>query len=146
MNCTHWFEEAGPCQKCLLEEVTLLKKVEEKIDELDKRAEELEENLDLQTERLGRKAIELGKIERRVKELERVLKLVQQWGEDSRSVGAYEVFAEVTKVLGGVPEHPLKVVDCTCVPCVCSDLGGGRCLGCGARTCMAHTLAKGDSR
>ncbi|KKK66460.1 hypothetical protein LCGC14_2963860, partial [marine sediment metagenome] len=75
----------------------------------------------------------LAEIER----LKNVLKLVQRWGKDSRSVGAYEVFAEVTKALGGVPEHPLKVVDCTCIPCICKE----HCLGCGARTCMAHELA-----
>ena len=79
-----------------------------------------------------------------VDELETVLKLVQRWGKDSRSVGAYEVFAEVTKVLGGKPEHPVVVVDCTCVFCVCPPNKEDRCLGCGARTCMAHTLAKGD--
>ena len=85
---------------------------------------------------------ELEKLVVKVDELETVLKLVQRWGKDSRSVGAYEVFAEVTKVLGGIPEHPLTVIDCTCVPCICQE----HCLGCGARTCMAHTLAKTSSR
>ena len=82
-----------------------------------------------------------------VERLETVLKLVQRWGKDSRSVGAYEVFAEVAKALDGKPEHPMTVVDCTCIPCVCPPNDEDRCLGCGARTCLAHELAlKGGSR
>ena len=77
----------------------------------------------------------------RVEELETVLKLVQRWGADARSADSYEVFAEVTKVLDPVPEPSVTVVDCACIPCVCLGLGGGRCLGCGARTCLTHELA-----
>ena len=86
----------------------------------------------------------------RIKELETVLKLVQRWGKDSRSVGAWEVFQEVAKALDPVPEQPVTVVDCTCVPCVCFYPGGemlrGLCVGCGARTCLAHELVKEGSR
>ncbi|KKL52652.1 hypothetical protein LCGC14_2283310 [marine sediment metagenome] len=78
----------------------------------------------------------------RVEELERVLRLVRRWGKDSRSVGAWEVFQEVAKALGEEPEHPMTVVDCTCIVCVCPPNHEDRCLGCGARTCLAHELAK----
>ena len=80
----------------------------------------------------------------RIKELETVLKLVQRWGKDSRSLIAWEVFQGVAKVLNLETEQPVKVVDCTCVPCVCYNHKDGRlggiCLGCGARTCLAHEL------
>ena len=93
---------------------------------------------------------ELGKLVVRVDELETVLKLVRRWGKDSRSVEAYEVFQEVAKVLDPVTEQPVVVVDCTCVPCICFEPRGvvlhSVCLGCGARTCLAHELAKEDSR
>ena len=83
----------------------------------------------------------------RIEELETVLKLVQRWGKDSRSVGAWEVFQEVAKALNPLVTVPTVVVDCTCVPCVCFGvLRGGLCLGCGARTCLAHELAKTSSR
>ena len=89
---------------------------------------------------------ELGELVVRVDELETVLKKVQQWGKDSRSVDACEVFQEVAKVLDPVPEQPVEVVDCTCVICVCPPNDEDRCLGCGSRICMAHELAKGGSR
>ena len=93
---------------------------------------------------------ELEKLVVRVDGLEGVLRLVQQWGKDSRSVGAWEVFQEVAKVLEPVTKQLITVVDCTCVPCVCPHREAPdptvNCLGCGARTCIAHELAKGDSR
>ena len=93
---------------------------------------------------------QIKKQETRIKELETVLKLVQRWGKDSRSVGAWEVFQEVAKALEPVPEQPVTVADCTCIPCVCPGKErwnkGGPCLGCGARTCLAHELAKEGSR
>ena len=90
---------------------------------------------------------ELEKLVVRIDELEEVLELVQRWGKDSRSVGAYEVFQEVAMVLDPVTEQPVEVVDCTCVPCVCFGvIRGDRCVGCGARTCLAHELAKGGSK
>ena len=88
-------------------------------------------------EKLVAEMAEVSKLRERVAELEAVLRLVQQWGKDSRSVGAYEVFQEVVKAL-----DPVTVVDCTCVPCICPPITkDDRCLGCGARTCMAHELA-----
>ena len=82
---------------------------------------------------------EIKKQETRITELETVLKLVQRWGKDSRSVGAWEVFQEVAKVLEPVTEQPVTVVDCTCVPCVCfSVITGDHCPGCDAYTCLAH--------
>ncbi len=81
--------------------------------------------------------------QKKIEKLETVLKLVQRWGQDSRSVGAWEVFQEVAKALGEEPEHPVTVVDCTCIVCVCPPNHEDRCLGCGARTCLAHELAKG---
>ena len=110
------------------------------------------EKLVAETERLATREKELLKLPSisapddwlaEIERLKNVLRLVQRWGKDSRSVGAYEVFAEVTKALGEMPEHPLAVVDCTCVPCVCPPNHEDRCLGCGARTCLAHELAKG---
>ena len=78
----------------------------------------------------------------RVGELETVLKQVRRWGKDSRSVGAWEVFQEVAKVLDPVPEQPVTVVDCTCRPCICPPAvdGDNSCQGCGSRTCLAHEL------
>ncbi len=84
---------------------------------------------------------EIKQLKERVGELETVLKLVQQWGADSRSVNSYEVFREVAEVLN-IGKESIRVVDCTCVFCVCPPNKEDRCLGCGARTCLAHTLAK----
>ena len=88
----------------------------------------------------------LAEIER----LKNVLRLVQRWGKDSRSVGAWEVFQEVAKVLDPVTEQPVVVVDCTCIPCICFEphrvVLHSLCLGCGARTCLAHELVKEGSR
>ena len=75
----------------------------------------------------------------RITELETALKLVQRWGKDSRSAEAYEVFQGVAKALDPVAKDMVWVADCSCIPCICGD----RCLGCGARTCLAHELAKG---
>ncbi len=81
----------------------------------------------------------------RVAELETVLSKVQQWGADSRSVNSYEVFRDVAEVLN-IGKESIRVVDCTCIFCVCPPNEENCCLGCGARTCLAHELAKGGSR
>ena len=88
---------------------------------------------------------ELAKLVVRVDELETVLKLVQQWGVDARSADSYEVFEAVRlSLIDPAPSREVKVVDCTCVECVCPPMTGKfSCLGCGARTCLAHELAKG---
>ena len=120
MKCEHACLYQRPCRLCLLDTVKELEFGIKSVQGLD-----------------GQKIDELGK---RVDELETVLKLVQRWGKDSRSVGAWEVFQEVAKVLDPAPSREVTVMDCTCVPCVCFPFGGNRCLGCGARTCMAHEL------
>ena len=91
--------------------------------------------------------IELEKLVVRVEELETVLSKVQQWGADARSADSYEVFQAVRlSLINLAPSRETIVVDCTCVPCTCPTIGDERCLGCGARTCMAHELAKTSSR
>ncbi len=90
-------------------------------------------------------------LEARVKELETVLKLVQQWGADARSADSYEVFQAVKlSLIDPAPSREVKVVDCTCVPCICFTphevVLGSYCLGCGSRTCLAHELVKTSSR
>ncbi len=83
----------------------------------------------------------------RVEELETLLSKVQAWGADARSADSYEVFEAVRVSLIDLPMPEVTVVDCTCVPCVCfSAIRGGQCVGCGARTCLAHELAKGGSK
>ena len=90
---------------------------------------------------------ELEKLVVRVDELEAVLGKVQQWGADARSADSYEVFEAVRLSLIDLSTPGVKVVDCTCVPCVCFGvIRGDRCVGCGARTCLAHELAKGGSK
>ncbi len=84
---------------------------------------------------------ELEKLVVRVDGLETVLKLVQRWGKDSRSVGAWEVFQEVARVLEPVTEQPITVVDCTCIACTCPKNEGNYCLSCGVQTYLAHVLA-----
>ena len=74
-------------------------------------------------------------------ELKAVLQRVQQWGADARSADSYELFRDVKLVLGSL--GPEKVVDCTCVPCICEN--PDRCLGCGARMCLAHELLLNSS-
>ena len=89
---------------------------------------------------------EIKRLKERVGELETVLKLVQQWGADARSADSYEVFEAVRlSLIDPAPSREVKVVDCTCIPCICPPTIDGYelCLGCGARTCLAHELAKG---
>ena len=84
---------------------------------------------------------ELEKLVVRVDELETALKLVQQWGADARSADSYEVFEAVRLSLIDLPASKVKVVDCTCLECICPGENKQTCLGCGARTCLAHELA-----
>ncbi|KKK89588.1 hypothetical protein LCGC14_2731610 [marine sediment metagenome] len=89
----------------------------------------------------------VDRLRERITELETVLRKVQQWGADARSTDSYEVFEAVRLSLIDLSTPGVKVVDCTCVPCVCFTVTKrGRCTGCGARTCLAHELAKGGSR
>ncbi|KKN66129.1 hypothetical protein LCGC14_0474190 [marine sediment metagenome] len=131
MKCEHDYLYQRPCRLCLLDTVKELE----------------QENKNLAAHQGQYPAgDEFGNAYcTRIKELETVLKLVQRWGKDSRSVGAWEVFQEVAKALEPVPEQPVTVVDCTCIPCVCPGKErwnkGGPCSGCGARTCLAHELA-----
>ena len=79
------------------------------------------------------------KYKTRINGMEEVLRKVQQWGADARSADSYEVFQAVKlSLIDPAPSREVKVVDCTCRVCVCY---GDHCLGCGARTCVAHELA-----
>ena len=84
---------------------------------------------------------EIKRLKERVEELETVLRKVQQWGADARSADSYEVFQAVAVVLDPVTKDTVRVVDCTCIACTCPENEGNYCLGCGARTCLAHVLA-----
>ena len=102
-------------------------------------------------EKLVAEMDEVDKLRERIDELETVLKKVQQWGADARSADSYEVFHAVRmSLIDLAPSREVKVVGCTCVPCICfaahEVVLGSYCLGCGARTCLAHELAKTSSR
>ncbi len=95
---------------------------------------------------LEKLVVRVDELETRIKELEWVLWQVKQWGADARSADSYEIFRDVARVLG--PEPEVTVVNCTCIACTCPENEGNYCLGCGARTCLAHVLAlkSGGSR
>ena len=99
-------------------------------------------------EKLVAELAEVDKLRERIAELETVLRKVQQWGADARSADSYEVFQAVRlSLIDPAPSREAKVVDCTCIPCICFEphrvVLHSLCLGCGARTCLAHELAKG---